>query len=361
MNVVIAFPSAFVDKRALALTIKEFTNEISDVVIEGNYIICRSKDPVDFAFRVARLFGVEKVAVAKKVSSKYSEVTRAIVEIGVRVIKPGSSFYIKVIQESGRHDYVSRDIEFAACGTLTARLSSVNTRPAKSEADAEQLLLVIVGKKSAYVCIQLLSAPGGLLRSSNGRALSSIHGSLSFLSSLMAARAGFESTIVLPYIDETDLEHNAKLAELFASITRRKKQTILLMPINLPRQDVANFTLIKEKMISQIMINQEETLNVFPFTIAVHPVWFIETIMQETLSAGKTPFMPLIFMSNEIFSYAREIGIELDIVAGSLTLKEKLQRFNDTIDREAKAAIKHSKKLELTVGPNYLHDIIDSI
>ena len=361
MNVVIAFPSSFVDRRALALTIKKFAHERMSVVIEDSYIVCESKDPVEFASRLARLFGVEKVAVAKKVSSNnYSDLCRAIVEVGAKVIMPGDSFYIKVIQEPARHDYVSRDIEFAACGMLTARLSSMNAHPAKSEADARHMLLIVIGKKSAYICIQLIHAPGGLLPGSKGRALSSIHGSLSFLSSLMAAKSGFEPTIVLPYLDERDLLRNAKLAELFASRTGRKKQTILLMPINLPRQD-ADVTLLKEKLMSKILIHHEDNRIVFPFTIAVHPVWLIETIMQESLTAGKTPYTPLIFMSTEIVTYAQETGIALDISDMSMTLQNKLQRFRDKIDSEAKAAINHTKKVELTVGPNYLHDIIDSI
>jgi hypothetical protein len=351
----------FVDKQMLAVKIKETLHKRVSINMEGSYIVCRSKDPVDFAFRLSNLFGIEKVAVAKEVSSNFSELAQAIVEIGSKIIKPGISFYVKVIQDSAEHDFVSRDLEFTACGSLTARLSTIHARPAKSELEAGQLLLIIVGKKSAYVCIKLIGAHGGLLESSNGHALSSIHSSLSFLSTLMAVKAGFECSIVLPYTDETDLERNAKLAELLASKTRKEKQTFLLMPINLPQNDVTNLTLVKEIMISQILMNQKQTLLVFPFTIAIHPLWFIKDIMQETLSAGKTPFTPLIFMSNELVSYARENNVDLNKLIKNFSLQEKLQKSKDTIDYEVKEALKHSKRIELTIGPNYLHDIIDAI
>jgi hypothetical protein len=83
--------------------------------------------------------------------------------------------------------------------------------------------------------------------------------------------------------------------------------------------------------------------------------------MQETLSAGKTPFTPLIFMSNELVSYARENNVDLNKLIKNFSLQEKLQKSKDTIDYEVKEALKHSKRIELTIGPNYLHDIIDAI
>lgn len=362
MSVVIAFPSAFANKWALARAIKRVASERISVVIEGNCIVCESKHPVEFASRLAGLFGVEKVAIAKKVSSNFSDLSRAIVDLGTKVIMPGARFYIKVIQQATKYEYVSRDIEFAASGTLTIRLSSINARPAKTEEDASHLILTVIGKKSAYICIQLSGAPGGLVAGSQGRVLSSIHGSLSFLSSLMAAKAGFESTIILPYVDERELESNAKLAQLFASKTGRKKQTILVTPINVPAVNGADASLLKEKMMSKILIRQKDGRIVFPLTIAVHPVWLIESIMQETLSAGKTPFLPLIFMSNELVTHAQDAGIELDLSTASITEADKLHRYSSSIiESEAKVSIKHTKRLELDVGPNYLHDIIDSI
>ena len=359
LSVVIAFPSAFANKQALARTIKKCARERISVRIEANCIVCESCEPVELASELASLFGIERVAIAKKASNNFSDLSNAIVEVGSKVIMPGDSFYVKVIQQAGKYDYVSRDVEFAASGTLTARLSSINARPAKTEQDASHLILTIVSKESAYVCLQVFSAPGGLVTGSQGRVLSSIHSSLSFLSCLMAAKAGFESTIVLPFADESELETNAKLAQLFATKTGTKKQTILVMPINIPAKG-ADALMLKEKMMSKILIGHQDSWLLFPLTTAVHPIWLIESIMQETLSAGKMPFAPLLFMSSELVTYAEDAGIELDLTVARVT-RDKLQKYSSTIDSEAKVAIRHTKRLELKVGPNYLHEIIDSI
>jgi hypothetical protein len=364
LSVVIAFPSAFANKGALARAIKKAARGRISIIIEGNCIVCEPTDSVEFASQLASLFGIEKVAIAKKVSSKFSDLSHAIIEVGTRVIVPGARFYIKVIQEAAaaKYDYVSRDIEFAASGALTVELSSIKARPAKNEEEATQLILTIIGKESAYICLQLLSASGGLVAGSRGKVLGSIHSSLSFLSSHMAAKAGFDSTIVLPYTDERELESNAKLVQLFALKTGRKNQTILAMSINVPAVRHEHVPLVKEKIISKILIRQKENSRiVFPFSIAVHPVWLIESIMQETLSVGKTPFVPLIFMSNELVTYARDIGINLHSSIASTAAEVELQKYSGIIESQAKVAIKHTKKLDLNVGPNYLHDIIDSI
>ena len=362
LSVVIAFPSAFSNERALAQTIRKARRGAINVNVEHNCVICESSDVVELASRLASMFGVESVAIAEKVSSNFSQLSRTIVEVGSKVIIPGDRFYVKVIiQPTAKCNYVDRDIEFAASGALAVRLASINVLPAKTEKDASRLVLTVIGKEYAYVCMQIMTAPGGLIAGSHGRILSSIHDSLSFLSCLMAAKAGFEcDSVILPYADESELEINAKLMQIFATRTGRKKQTILAMPINVPAKGMLS-VLLKETIISKILIQcQNNNRIVFPLTTTVHPIWLIESIIQETLSAGKIPFMPLLFLTSELGRYAEEAQIELNVTAANVA-KVKLRRYSKAIEAEAKSAIKNRKRLELKIGPNYLHDIIDSI
>jgi hypothetical protein len=361
LNVVIAFPSPFTDERTLAQTIQRAAVGTINVNIEYNSIICEARDVGELASHLATMFGVESVAIAKKVSSNFSDLSAAIVEVGTKVILPGDRFYVKVIiQPIAKCEYVSRDIEFSASSTLAGRLAPIKALPAKTEKDASRLILALVGKKSAYVCIQVMAAPGGLVVGSHGKVLSSIHNSLSFLSCLTAAKAGFDcASVVLPYVDKRELEINAKLVKLFAARTGRKKQTILAMRIHVPAKGVVSI-LLKEKIISRILIQCQNNRIVFPLTAAVHPIWFIEPIIQETVLAGKVPFAPLLFTSSELGRYAQEAGIQLNVSALKVA-KAMLRRYSNIVDSEARLAIEHTKRLELKIGPNYFHDIIDSI
>jgi hypothetical protein len=361
LNIVIVFPSVFTDEQALAKAIQKLNRGIKDINIEGNCILCKANNAVDLAYELSRMFGVERVAIAKKVSSNFSNLSASIVEACSRIIIPGDRFYVKVIiPPPANLSYGSRDIEFACSGTLTARLASMDALPAKSEADASRVILTVVGKKSAYICVKIMRGPGGLIAGSKGIAMGSIHDCLSFISCLMTAKAGFDCTsIVLPYADDSDLEINAKLAELFAISTGRKKQTIYATPVKLPAKDCP-LSLLKDKIISKILIQCQNKIITLPLTTAAHPVWFIESVIQEAVLAGKIPIAPMICLSSEIGYYAKEVGIDLRISAPNIA-EGKLLKYSNAIESEARSAIKHMKKLELKVGPNYLHDIMDSV
>jgi hypothetical protein len=361
LNIVIVFPSVFTNEHTLAKVIQKLHKGIKGISIEGNCILCETGDVAELATELSKMFGIERVAIATKVSSNFSELSAAIVEAGSRIIIPGDRFFVKVtILPFANFSYMSRDIEFACTGSLAARLTSMDALPAKTEAEASRLILTIVGKDSAYICIKIIGAPGGLIAGSRGKAVGSIHNSLSFLSCLMAAKAGFDCTsIVLPYANDSDLKINARLAQHFALRTGRKKQTIFATAVKLPAKGILSALLI-EKIVSKILIQCQGKIITFPITAAVHPIWFIESIIQDAVFAGKIPITPMISLSSELGNYAKEVGINMSISAPKIT-KDKLQKYSNAIESEARSAIKHIKKLELEVGPNYFHDIIDSI
>jgi hypothetical protein len=361
LNIVIVFPSVFTNEHTLAKVIQKLHKGIKGISIEGNCILCETGDVAELATELSKMFGIERVAIATKVSSNFSELSAAIVEAGSRIIIPGDRFFVKVtILPFANFSYMSRDIEFACTGSLAARLTSMDALPAKTEAEASRLILTIVGKDSAYICIKIIGAPGGLIAGSRGKAVGSIHSSLSFLSCLMAAKAGFDCTsIVLPYANDSDLKINARLAQHFALRTGRKKQTIFATAVKLPAKGILSALLI-EKIVSKILIQCQGKIITFPITAAVHPIWFIESIIQDAVFAGKIPITPMISLSSELGNYAKEVGINMSISAPKIT-KDKLQKYSNAIESEARSAIKHIKKLELEVGPNYFHDIIDSI
>jgi hypothetical protein len=178
----------------------------------------------------------------------------------------------------------------------------------------------------------------------------------------MATRAGFEPTIVLPYTDEADLKRITRLAQLFVTKTGIKKQRILVMPINIPVKGTRARPM-KEIIISKILYARGGYSRiVLPLAAALHPLWLIELIIQQAVSAKRTPFAPLMFMSDELVTHAQELGIEeAYIFAETITAKDEFQKYNSIIESATKVAVKSTKRLDLEVGPNYLHDILDSI
>lgn len=102
---------------------------------------------------MAGLSGIDSLAIAMKVSSRFSDVVSAIVQVGSKAVRPKEKFYVKVIQ-TAKADYVDRDVEFASSGALAEKLAGIGARPAKSEQEADCVILAATGKFSAYVCVR---------------------------------------------------------------------------------------------------------------------------------------------------------------------------------------------------------------
>jgi hypothetical protein len=68
----------------------------------------------------------------------------------------------------------------------------------------------------------------------------------------------------------------------------------------------------------------------------------------------------MIALSSELGNYAKDIRIDLSIRLQNIP-RDELENYNSSITFEARSAMKYMKKLDLKVGPNYVHDIIDSI
>jgi hypothetical protein len=152
LDVVLVFPSAFASIQALTRTINTSGGKAS---AEGGCIVCKSRDPAKLASTLANLSGVDGVAIARKVTSRFSDIMGAIVQVGSKAILPDEKFYVKVTQ-TAKADYVDRDVEFASSGALVGKLAKINALPAKSQQEADRVVLAVVGKKSAYVCVKTL-------------------------------------------------------------------------------------------------------------------------------------------------------------------------------------------------------------
>ena len=151
MNVVLVFSSALAKRQALVRSIKKSGK--MQVTFEGACIICKARNPAKTASRLEGFSGIDSVAIAKEVSSRFSDITDAIVQTGIKAILPKERFYVKVIQMA-KVDYVDRDVEFASTGALVGKLAEINALPAKSEQEADRVILALVGKRSAYVCVK---------------------------------------------------------------------------------------------------------------------------------------------------------------------------------------------------------------
>jgi hypothetical protein len=101
---------------------------------------------------LSNIAGADNVAKAKRVSRHFSDVIAAITETGIETILPDEKFYVEVILTTKVPDYVERDVEFASAGMLVEKLAKINALPARSQHEADRVIMAVIGKKWAYVC-----------------------------------------------------------------------------------------------------------------------------------------------------------------------------------------------------------------
>lgn len=331
---------------------------------EGNCIICKTRDSAELAAKLSVMFGVEKVAVARKVENQFSSLTNAIVDVARKMILPDERFFVKVqaLGESER-GYAGRDIEFAASGTLTAELATTGARPAKSETEADRVALAFTGTKFAYVCILVHKGPGGIPSGYLGSISCAIYGNpMSFSSCLLAARSGFQPQLTLLY--EDDLREDAKAMQALVNAIGVKEHRLKIAQVSVPGsvKGSARF-LARDKIAMQVLAAQGGSV-VLPLMPSVHPQWFIESSIRELVQAGRMSYAPLMFLLGEMGLYDAQSGLKHKVQSmqeAAKVGKAEFQKYGRVVDVAAKAAIRNAKDLKLKVGPDYLHDILDSV
>lgn len=351
-DVVLVHPSVYTTEADLLRVVRKL-HGVGRVVLETGFVVCEAKDPVELASKLAGVPGIAQVSVAKKVPSLFPAVSKAISDAGKAAVLPGQRFFVKVLASSPEKlDFTTRDVEFNSTGMLTAKLASINARPAKSEVVAEKTIVAYIGR-SSYVCIQAVDGVGGALYGSSGRACSVVHGPLSAASCLQAIGSGFDIDTLLLYEDDDDLRENAKLAEKISRAKVAQRDTIHVGQAILPDcRDDAVRMLLMERLALNAVASMPEKRVILPLSLAFHPQWFIESAMQEIHAAGKTPYAPLLFLGREPGLDERDLSLTKRMRAVSA---KSLQKYVGS------ASVKDTKTLRLEVGPDYLYNIIDSV
>lgn len=375
-KVLLVFPSTFSANRKdnLKTIVKEKLElihvKVNKIISEESCIAFEVTNLVEASASLVDMFGIDKVAIAKHVTNGFTDIVNTIVNTGKQIIFPEEKFFVKVeMSSNAKVSYVGRDIEFVSSSNLTVELSSIAAKPAKNEYEANKTILSYIGKDSAYVCIQMDTAHGGLpFGSQKEKVACSIHNVLSAVSCLITVKCGFVPDFLILYTNNDDLKENAKLFSHIANKTCIKKHKIRLAYIDLPDKFDHNVKLMLQESISaNILTHLPENRLIIPLSTAIHPTWFVEATMKQIVFAGKTPWLPLMFLTDSIYHNAKDTGLEdkttsIDTLIKDMAFKkEEYEKYENNIVALSKTAIENMKTISLKIGPNYLHDIIDSI
>jgi hypothetical protein len=363
--------------------------EIENIWDKGRFIVLDVSDIIEARSTIVDMLGIEKVGVAQKTQNEFSKVANIIVSIGKKIVMPEEKFFIKVEINMNKSEkrkelgYVARDLQFASSGQLAVELSDTGARPAKSEYQSDRIIQSYIDHQYAYVCIHVTPAFGGLpFSSQNYKVLSSVHSSISALSCMMALKCGFLPEIFIPYTSEDDLREKIKLSMPILNRMDIKKYKVRLAFVNISGKFSESLELIVQESVStRILSLLPGRLLIVPLSTVIHPLWYIDTTLKEIVCAGKMPLTPLILTSNinnnsyplpgiSEWSDDRIVGKSVRTICSSVDSsliqkisfgKKEYNKIKKTITTLSNAALVNMKAVSFKVGPNYIHNIIDSI
>jgi len=368
---VVIFPSIFAQNKinALISNIKKIlkiqNQRFQKIRKDGSLIVVEANDPVFASSTINLLFGIDKVAIAKQIKNEYEILVSNITKIGSNLLLKGDTFYVKV--EGQSKGYLPKDVEFAVTSSLIEKTTKLGAKPG-TEDKHDKLLYTYLTKLNAYVCIFTDKGNGGIPNNfQNEKIICCIYDELSAVSCLETIKEGFEVKIIVCYHKESDLLKFVKI--LNSLIPRMLKSKIELEFFHVDVSDLSSqnyLTLVEtviEVMLSVTASNKFNRLSL-SLTPSIFPQSFIDRITKRVYKNNIIPHMSLSGFDKNILNHAKELGLEK-----YLTKIEKLgkMKFDSNVKGKksapnlAQKALKTQRVVTVSVGPNNVHDILDSL
>jgi hypothetical protein len=119
--------------------------------------------------------------------------------------------------------------------------------------------------------------------------------------------------------------------------------------------------LIYVNSILEIMLkhsNSHVSLALSPLVFSTN---FIDNSLKQVFAKKKIPIIPLAGVDDNLFNDAKEIGLERNIKKLEKIVTISSNEIPVFSKKEVESALKTKKKISVQVGPNNIHDMLDSL
>jgi len=368
---VVIFPSVFARSKinSLVFNIKKILElqkqKFQKVKKDVSVIIVEANDPVFASSAINLLFGIERVAIAKQVKNDYNTLVSSITKIGMNLLLKGDRFYVKV--EGQAKGFLPKDIEMAATSSLIEKTTKLGSQPG-TEYKYDKLIYTFLTKSNGYVCIFTDKGNGGIPNNSQEeKILCCIYDELSAVSCLQTIREGFDVKIIVCFKKESDLLNLVKIINRIIQHTLESKIELKFFKIANNSSSARGYLLLVETIVEillDVAIKDKFSRISLPVSPLIFPQSFIDKITKRISQKDIIPHIPLSGIDENILECAKEIGLEK-----YLPQIEKLGKMNFNVGSKrpgdsrkiAKQALSSKRIVTITLGPNNVHNIIDSL
>jgi hypothetical protein len=368
---VVVFPSVFTQNKVASLLsnvkkiLKIRNQKFQKIRIDDSIIVLDANDPVFASSAINLLYGIERTAIAKCVKNDFDTVVAAITKIGSNLLLKGDKFFVKV--EGYSSGYIPKDIEISATSSLIEKTSKLGAKPGIEE-KFDKLLYTYLTKSNAYVCIFTDKGLGGIpYNSQNEKIVCGIYDELSAVSCLETIKEGFDVKIIVCYRNQNDLLNLVKILNKIIPRTIQSNLDLEFFKIIIKGKSSQSFLKMIET-ITEILLSVAKLNKVNRVSLAISPLifpqWFIDNNFKRILQKKLFPLFPLSGLDDNLLENAKAIGLGKYLLKIEKLGKMKFNRYTNTqkeIQKCANQALKTRKKISVTIGPNNVHEILDSL
>ena len=360
---VVVFPSIFSKNKIpqLMKNIKKIlrikNQSFNFVKRDGDIILVDANDPVFASSAISLLFGIEKIGIARQTKNNFQEIVSEITSIGGNLLLKGEKFLVKV--EGVSKGFLTKDIEIASTSEIIEKKSNLGARPGTQE-DHNKLLYTYLTKENGYVCIFMDKGMSGIPYSSQGKKLiCAVYDEISAISCFETIKQGYDTQIIVCYRENNELTSLAKTLNQILPRLVENKVSLDFFQIKISPKGIKNYLVFLD-MVIEILLGYPNK----HISLALSPLMFsqekLDKIIEKIFECKKIPILPLAGLDSNLFEDAKEIGLERNINKIEKLFAAKTIQSNDFSNKELDLALNTKKRIDVIVGPNNIHDILDS-
>lgn len=361
---VVVFPTIFSKNKIpqLVSNIKKIlkikNQQFRSVKRDGDVILVDANDPVFASTAINLLFGIEKIAIARQVKNAFQDIVYEITSIGGNLLLKGEKFLVKV--EGTSKGFVTKDIEIAATSNIIEKKSNLGAYPGTDE-KFDKLLYTYLTKNYAYICIFSDEGKGGIpYELQSQETICAIYDEISAVSCYETIKQGYDVKIIVCYRQTSELMNLAKMINQIIPRLLQESVELEFLHLKISSNGNKNY-LIYTNSIMEILTRYENSRVSLAISPLIFSTNFIDNSMQQVFGKKKIPILPLSGVDANLFEDAKEIGLERNFNKMKKMVTISSNEVPAFSKKDVDKAIKSKIKITIQVGPNNVHDILDSL
>jgi adenylyl- and sulfurtransferase ThiI len=364
ISYVVVFPTIFSKNKIpqLITNIKKIlkikNQEFKSVKRDGDIILVDANDPVFASSAINFLFGIEKIAIARQIKNDFQNIISEITSIGGNLLLKGEKFLVKV--EGTSKGFVTKDVEIAATSNIIEKKSNLGAHPGTDE-NFDKLLYTYLTKNNAYICIFSDTGKGGIpYQSQKEKTICAVYDEISAVSCYETIKQGYDTKIIVCYRQKSELMNLAKIINQIIPRLVQENIEIEFLQIKISSNGIKNY-LVFVSTVLEILLQYSNNRVSLALSPLVFSSEFIDNSLKQVFGKKKIPIVPLTGVDSILFDEAKEIGLERNMKKLEKMVTISTNEIPSFSKKEVEYDLKTKKMITIQLGPNNVHDILDSL